>query len=315
MYSHKLDCYCTDSSSKSCVLPLLNRESLEKIVDAPRDDTIFTSLTDSTHVQDFAASQSMPLTESGNLIKFTIAAKFNHDETSGWPVLQIRRGTSSNDFNMTMMMDPKPTGYLNIFEYQLSANIQPGDRIQILREYPATEYESRYLLAYLGHPPKPLVHIDVSNDNQAVTTAASIPHSRDHGTNAATTIVSRTSAETIIESVTSTTTPITKQMKQVVSITVGVLCSLVTLILVAAVISVVFLIHYQCKTNAKHPIRTSVLENTGIDASENMYIPDSIISTQSGGAVASGGCMASASSLNNPNDVSLCASIIPHTNL
>ena len=135
----------------------LHRDSLNLIVAAPRDSSIADSL---YFPQQFVPSLSMPLNVSGQLTKFVIAAKFNHSAHSGWPILQIRR-TVGNDSNVTTMttVEPTPTGYLNVFEYNLSFNIHLGDQVRILNLQPSTT-GSRYSLAYLGNPPKPLVHIE-----------------------------------------------------------------------------------------------------------------------------------------------------------
>ena len=65
-------------SSQHCVMGFLKNESLQVIVDAPRDSRIFNSF-------NFVAigAQSMPINEPGLLVKFFIAAKFNHSMSSG----------------------------------------------------------------------------------------------------------------------------------------------------------------------------------------------------------------------------------------
>ena len=129
----------------------LNRESLDLIVDTPRDNTIFSSLSFTQN-----SIRSMPLSVSGNLIKFIIAAKFNHSDPSGWPVLQIRRRG-----NVTAMtrLEARPTGYLNVFEYETSpVDIQPGDVVRINNPESSGQ---RYLLAYLSElsVSTPLVYV------------------------------------------------------------------------------------------------------------------------------------------------------------
>ena len=61
-----------------------------------------------------------------------IAAKFNISVRVGWPELQIIRGART--VFSTNTMEPKPTGYLNVYEYNLSArnfNICAGDVLNI----------------------------------------------------------------------------------------------------------------------------------------------------------------------------------------
>ena len=63
------------------------------------------------------------------------------------------------------MSEPRQSGYLNVFEYDMSTDIQVGDIIVQIRGSPVME--SRYLLVYLNHNgiSKPLLHISVSNRN------------------------------------------------------------------------------------------------------------------------------------------------------
>ena len=115
------------------------------------------------------SAQSVPLNESGRVMKIVMAAKFYHSIHSGWPILQIRRRINNSLVVVDMAMsEPKSLGYLNVFEYDMSTDIQAGDILRI-RGSPVTE--SRYLLAYLNHNGvyKPLLHISVSNLSREVT--------------------------------------------------------------------------------------------------------------------------------------------------
>ena len=148
----------------------LKNESLKLIVDAPRNCNFFNfTLND---------AQSMPISESGLLVKFFIAAKFNHTISSGWPLLQIRRiqikmnGSSdslyfSQVFSTTM--EPIPTGYLNVFEYDvqnMSFNIQQDDIIQVF--WPEdTKVSRRYSLAYFRDSSNVMLSIEI---NQTIFT-------------------------------------------------------------------------------------------------------------------------------------------------
>ena len=149
-----------DVSSSTCAVGFLNRQSLNLIVDAPRDDRIHKSLHFRQHTL-----QSMPLTESGHLVRFIIAAKFNHSVSSGWPTLQIERKVSNDSHEVVAMttLEPRPTGYLNVFEYEMSAEVQSGDVVRVYIPEPVTR--KKYLLAYVGETSKPMVSIEVSNHN------------------------------------------------------------------------------------------------------------------------------------------------------
>ena len=100
------------------------------IIDAPRDSRVYNSL----NVL-LSNAQSMPISMLGLLEKFFIAAKFDHTVSSGWPVLHIRRRNNTSDalnlvFSTTM--EPRPTGYLNVFEYDvrnMAFDIQHNDII------------------------------------------------------------------------------------------------------------------------------------------------------------------------------------------
>ena len=110
-------------------------ESLQVIVDAPRDNRIYNSF-------DFRRTniiQTMAINKSGLLVKFFIAAQFDHTIPSGWPLLQIRRRIHTNDTSyfsqvFSTTMEPRPTGYLNVFEYDvqnMQFDVQYNDSIQI----------------------------------------------------------------------------------------------------------------------------------------------------------------------------------------
>ena len=78
-----------------------------------------------------ALSMSMPLNQSGLLKKMIIAVKFNASAMCiGWPELQVIR--NGRAYFSTNAMEPKPTGYLNVYEYDLlnrSLTIQAEDAI------------------------------------------------------------------------------------------------------------------------------------------------------------------------------------------
>ena len=57
--------------------------------------------------------------------------------------------------------EPKPSGYLNVFEYEL---IQARDVVHIQVPWPSSPETSKYLLAHLGAS-QPMVYIDITNTN------------------------------------------------------------------------------------------------------------------------------------------------------
>ena len=122
-----------------------------QIVNAPRDTHIHQLLTFSQYPTTvFTPSRTKP----GYLIRVTIAAKFNYTIPFGWPALQVRRQTNSTNGSYTSIYitqrEPRPTGYLNVFEYDLSDNafeVQPGERIRLFW-FPLSSYPARYSLAY-----------------------------------------------------------------------------------------------------------------------------------------------------------------------
>ena len=150
-------------SDGSCAVGFLHRRSLDLIVDALNDTASFTSSSFQFNQYPLESAQSVPLNESGRVMKIVMAAKFYHSIHSGWPILQIRRRINNSLVVVDMAMsEPRPSGYLNVFEYDMSTDVQAGDIVRI-RGSPVTE--SRYLLAYLNHNGiyKPLLHISMSN--------------------------------------------------------------------------------------------------------------------------------------------------------
>ena len=218
-------------------------------MDAPQDTTIFRFLNTTQ-----GTFQSMPLSTSGHMLKCIIAAKFNHSEPSGWPILQIRR--SGNVTAMTQS-EPKPSGYLNVFEYEtLSADIQPRDIVRIW--YNPESSGQRYLLAHLtvteASVSKPLMYANVSNNITNVSTP------RDVATEGNEPVSSSDDTTTNI-AISTTTLRFRKQ--PVVAITGGVFGTLVVLSLMAVLIITVVLT-YRCrgKTNSSTTPSTAEVNNT-----------------------------------------------------
>ena len=292
----------------------LNRESLKQIVDAPRDDTIFRSL---RFTQNNVQSMRMPLSVSGSLIKFIIAAKLNHSDPSGWPILQVIKRVSGGS-NVTAMtqLEPRPTGYLNVFECgPLPANIQPG----VIAVSIVSTGQSRYFLAYLVESSSArvslLVYVNVSNDNTVVTPPTTIKvETKLVSSTAPTTISLSTHSES---SDTSTTDP--GSDSAIVGGLLGTLVMILILLVVLIIIFIVFLT-YRHKQNMKQfsPSSAKTMPaNNRLNALDNVtYAPDSIppasdqimLSTHGGdgdGTGATGrGTGAMSSSHNNPQEVS-----------
>ena len=307
------------------------------IVDAPTDGSISTSL---TVTQDFLmTTQSMPLNETGRHIKFVIAAKFNHDAPSGWPVLQIRKTVSSDNVTTLVMtrldLEPRPTGYLNVFEYDLlPADVQPGD---VVRIQPQSYEQQRYLLAYqtLSNPLQPQVYINMSTNNEGAS--FSLPSA------ASTSILSTSyNCETTnkishinnnLKPVKSSTTNTPKSAattnvmvsyesdsvkeQPVIAITGSVLGTLVIITLSVILIIVMFLT-YQRKRNAKRfspNVNTRMSANVSSGAMENVYIPDNMLqggnqivsNTNGNGTNIRAGTGNDLSLQDNPQEVSLLA--------
>ena len=82
-------------------------------------------------------AMSMPFTQFGPLRKIIIAARFNIRVPVGWPELQIIRTANNGTSNVvftTNATEPKPTGYLNLYEYDLAPkdfDIEVGDKLNI----------------------------------------------------------------------------------------------------------------------------------------------------------------------------------------
>ena len=120
---------------QECAEGFLDKQSLQMIVDVARENTtplnvsvyqLFPEIVVPTYT-------SMRLNQSGPLRKMIIAAKFNVAMSSGWPQLQIIRNGNNLTFT-TNTTEPKPTGYLNVYEYNLTAanfQVKAGDVLNI----------------------------------------------------------------------------------------------------------------------------------------------------------------------------------------
>ena len=111
----------------------------------------------------------MAINEMGLLEKFFIAAKFDHTIPSGWPLIQIRRRIHVNDFSyfsqvLSTTMEPRPTGYLNVFEYDvqnMAFDIQNDDLIRVFWPTDTNILRRRYSLAYLRDSSNVILSIEI----------------------------------------------------------------------------------------------------------------------------------------------------------
>ena len=224
------------------------------IVNASRDDVIHSTL-------DFRQRTvlSMPINESGLLVRLLIAAKFDHTISSGWPVLQIRRtlnGDSSSHLTpLSTMKEPRPTGYLNVFEYVKQAmafEVQHGDIVRVFWPPDTNPNERRYSLAYFRGSSNVMVSIEVRH--QTVTTSqdssvsTTIPPTKTIDSSYSTTMNTKENTTT---TKVSTNSSIKAQPGSVATILGCVLCTIAVLLLLTIMMFVV----YRCrnhKKDAKH---------------------------------------------------------------
>ena len=141
----------------------LNEQSLTMIVDAQRDvynEQSFSFPPEMPHL-----AMSMPFTQSGPLRKLIIAATFDVSMPVGWPELQIIRNASNGTAYINTIAfatstsnvtaEPKPTKYLNVYEYNLTTTnftIQSGDILNI-----SWLVGNRFSLAYYNNGTSPAI--------------------------------------------------------------------------------------------------------------------------------------------------------------
>ena len=247
-----------DTSSQHCALGFLKNKALQVIVDAPRDNRIYNSFN-----VILSNTQSMPINESGLLEKFFIAAKFDHTVPSGWPVLQIRRIIHTNDSSyfsqvFSTTMEPRPTGYLNVFEYDVQSiafDVQNDDLIQVF--WPnSINVARRYSLTYFRNSSNVMLSIKT---NQTITLSITVDDSTSTpeplttmGEPKIATKIPKESTTRPKEDTTtmSSTESSTKAQNQVAIIAGGVLCALVIMILLVALVIAVFVV-LQCRSHTK----------------------------------------------------------------
>ena len=96
---------------------------------------------------------NMTLTSPGSLIKWTFAAKFNHNgRDNKWPEMQIWRRVNEAEMRYRKVagtsMEPRHTGYLNVFEYNLVENpikVESGDVLGIYEPNSEAQYSLEFL--------------------------------------------------------------------------------------------------------------------------------------------------------------------------
>ena len=158
----------------------LNEQSLKMIVSVvpvPRD--IYTS--SSFSFPEPLMAMSMPFKQSGLFRKIIIAALFNATASAGWPRLQVTVRRASNEtpyvvaFSTHIMKEPKPTGYLNVYEYDVSTQkfiIQTGDILNISwygSPLQQNQTQDRFSLAYyrnatIRYPGIPMIAVFVDTN-------------------------------------------------------------------------------------------------------------------------------------------------------
>ena len=198
-----------------------------------------------------------PRTRPVYLVKVAIAAKFNHIVPYGGPFLQVRRRNSSanGSFNSVYITrrEPKPTEYLNVFEYDLSENrfeIYPEEQI-CLSWFPSSSHSARYSLAYDKRGAMAMGFIE----NVAMT---SVPG--DSGqplpTNNSTQSRTTTSSAELQTSVFTTEIEIVQSkqpdaLEATTAIVGGVLCTIMLIVLLTVLTITVFVV-FRCRNHTKN---------------------------------------------------------------
>ena len=143
---------------QQCATGFLKEQSLRMIVEAPRNITYSSSSFSFPGIDLPQMTMSMPITQCGPLRKMVIAARSNVSAPVGWPELQIIRNASNGTRYVaftTSTTEPTPTGYLNVYEYDLAATefiIQVGDILNISWHGDMREPDQiRFSLAYFNN--------------------------------------------------------------------------------------------------------------------------------------------------------------------
>ena len=157
----------------------LNEQSLQNITDASHESTGYRTFSPAQQTV-----HSVPINKSGNAVKLLIAARFNYSATYNsrfsqtftcssvsdsahppWPTIDIVRINGARTFPISICHEPRPSGYLNVFEYELTGNVRVGDVVRIRVPWPHLQGTSKYLLAYLNRS-QPMVYIEINDTNK-----------------------------------------------------------------------------------------------------------------------------------------------------
>ena len=253
--------FFTAEANSSCAVGFLSQISLGRIINAPRDNSVHQLLSFSED----ATTVLLTSVESGYtyLMSVTIAAKFNHTVPYGWPSLQVRRPSNNVSYVSVYVTEsePKPTGYLNVFEYDLSDDefeLHPGEQIRlswIIR----SSNPARYSLGYYQASPMAFGVTEL-HQNGSVTTMSEINKSTCSSSHMSTT--PPTGDTTML-----TTIMNAQKLKQsdetTFAIVGGVLCTMAFIILLVVLTIAVFVV-YRFKNHTK---KFSLSTNDNLHAS------------------------------------------------
>ena len=241
--------FFTAEANSSCAVGFLNQISLGRIINAPRDNSVHQLLSFSEDT----TTVLLTSVESGYtyLMSVTIAAKFNHTVPYGWPSLQVRRPSNNGSYVSVYVTEsePRSTGYLNVFEYDLSDDefeLRPGEQIRlswIIR----SSNPARYSLGYYQAFPMAFGVTEL-HQNRSVTTMSEI--NRSSRAVSETTIPRSSEAETMVTD--NTINSIVQQGKSaIIPIVIGVLCTTGILLMLASVITLIAIMIYRHKDGTK----------------------------------------------------------------
>lgn len=243
-----------DTSSESCVMGFLSKESLQLIVDAPRDDTIHNSF-------DYRQQNVLNVTinESGLPIKSVcIAAKFDHKIPCGWPVLKIRRTVNTTSpIIWGITKEPRPTGYLNVFEYDMKDIKVQRDVIHLYySNCTCVRNGSRYSLAYFSGSSDVMISIEFYNDRNITTQNSFYDSSSNHPDtcSASPTDINPTTTKNKVNTEVSGTPGIQNMSGAVAKIYYvigGVLC-VVAVVIFLIVLTIVVFVMFRYRNHTKH---------------------------------------------------------------
>ena len=228
----------------------MDEQSLQMIVDVPNDrstgDHPSVHLTDSYTYHTPQPATSMPLTQCRTLKKLIIAAQFDVTVSVGWPELQIIRNTTDVVFT-TDNTEPKPSGYLNIYEYDVSTDmfeVKAGDMLNIISWHTnaVDPNQNRFSLAYYNNNTGtssdsyiPMVSLEVVGDCDPVVDLTTLNILYTENTENTTVITSGNSRTTTMH----TTSSLHTQTNLSVVIGMVTSCSLIIILLILVITCVI----------------------------------------------------------------------------